>query len=130
MDAPHFPTGFLIFLFVIFLFLIATNWKIYTKAGRPGWESIVPIYNTYIFLKIVGRPGWWLLLLCIPIVNFIFLIIITNDLAKAFGKGIGFTLGLIFLGFIFFPILAFGDSKYQGPEGGVPTMEGVLDAGH
>jgi hypothetical protein len=87
---------------------------VFTKAGEPGWACIVPIYNIYILLRIAGRPGWWLILYFVPIVSIIVAIIVAIDLARAFGKGAGFGLGLVFLGFIFFPILAFGDAQYGG----------------
>lgn len=110
--------GALIFLVVylaIIVVVIAGFWKMYTKAGQPGWAAIVPIYNLYIMCKIAGRPGWWVILLIIPYINLIFVIIIMLDLAKSFGKGIGFAVGMILLGFIFIPILGFGDAEYQGP---------------
>lgn len=100
------------------LVLIVAMWKVFTKAGQPGWASIIPIYNVYIWCKIVGRPGWWVILLFIPFVNFIILIILSIDMAKSFGKGVGFGLGLAFLGFIFWPILGFGSAQYQGPSAG------------
>lgn len=102
--------------FAIVILLIASLWKIFAKAGQPGWASLIPIYNAYILTKIVGRPGWWVLLLLIPFVNFIAGIILTVDLVKSFGKGIGFALGLILLSVIFLPLLAFGDAKYQGAK--------------
>jgi hypothetical protein len=101
----------------ILIVLIAAMWKVFEKAGRPGWEAIVPIYNIYILLKIVGKPGWWLILFLIPIVNFVFLIWTYNMLSKSFGKDEGFTIGLVLLSFVFFPILGFGDAKYLGPFG-------------
>jgi hypothetical protein len=101
----------------ITIFMIAANWKIYTKARQPGWASIVPIYNTIILLRIVGKPAWWFILLLIPGINLIFAIIILNELSNSFGKGSGFTLGLLFLPFIFFPMLGFGDASYVGPSG-------------
>jgi len=94
---------------------IASYWRIFTKAGEYGWAAIIPIYNTYIILKIAGKPWWWLLLYLIPIVNLIVLIIVYVELAKRFGKGSGFAVGLIFLPFIFFPILGFGAAQYQPP---------------
>jgi hypothetical protein len=100
---------------VVIVVEIAATWKIFTKAGKPGWAAIIPIYNTLVFLKIVGRPWWWILLLLIPFVNIVILIILSNDLAKSFGKGVGFTIGLILLGFIFSPILGFGSAQYVGP---------------
>ena len=96
------------------ILVIAGFWKTFTKAGYPGWAAIIPIYNLYILLKIAGRPGWWLLLFFIPLVNFIFAIIVSIDVAKNFGKGTGFGIGLAFLGFIFYPILGFGDAQYVG----------------
>lgn len=107
----------LIFYLAIVVFLIASLWKIYEKAGQPGWACIVPIYNLYILLKIVGKPTWWIILMLIPFVNIIFAIWATNLLSKSFGKSEGFTIGLIFLGIVFYPILGFGDAKYVGPFG-------------
>jgi Family of unknown function (DUF5684) len=100
---------------IIALLLIVAMWKVFTKAGQPGWASIIPIYNLYVWCKIVGRPWWWILLMLIPFVNFIVLIILSIDLAKSFGKGAGFGIGLVLLGIIFWPILGFGSAQYQGP---------------
>ena len=99
---------------LIALLLIVAMWKVFTKAGQPGWASIIPIYNLYIWCKIVGRPWWWILLMLIPFVNFIVGIILCIDLAKSFGKGAGFGIGLALLGIIFWPILGFGSAQYQG----------------
>ncbi|HCQ30731.1 MAG TPA: signal peptidase I [Flavobacteriales bacterium] len=96
----------------VIILMIASMWKIFTKAGQPGWASIIPIYNIIVLLKIVNRPVWWIILLLIPIVNFITMIIVLNDLSKSFGKGVGFTIGLILLPIIFYPLLAFGDAEY------------------
>jgi hypothetical protein len=103
---------------LIALVVIVAMWKVFTKAGQPGWASIIPIYNLYIWCKIVGRPWWWILLMLIPFVNFIICIILCIDLAKSFGKGVGFGIGLALLGIIFFPILGFGSAQYQGPTAG------------
>lgn len=112
---PEFTLGsILLYLAVAVIFIIA-EWKIYEKAGKPGWAVLIPFYNLYVLLKIVGRPGWWLLLFFIPLVNFIIAIIVTNDLSKSFGQGVGFTLGLIFLSPVFILLLGFGDYKYLGP---------------
>jgi hypothetical protein len=114
--------GSLLYL-AILVVVIAGMWKMYVKAGQPGWAAIIPIYNVIVLMRIVGRPAWWFLLLFIPVVNFIILIITMLDLAKAFGKGTGFALGLIFLSPIFMPILGFGDARYVGPNGGgAPAM--------
>ena len=105
---------FMLIQLAIIVLIIVGFWKTFTKAGQPGWASIIPIYNLYIMLKIAGRSGWWILLYIIPLVNIIIAIIVSIDIAKAFGKGTGFGVGLAFLGFIFFPILGFGDATYQG----------------
>ncbi|MCB1093340.1 MAG: signal peptidase I [Verrucomicrobiae bacterium] len=99
----------------VVIVIIAANWKIFTKAGKPGWASIIPIYNIIVFLEIIGRPAWWIILAIIPGVNLIFGILVSLDLAKSFGKSTGFAIGLILLGPIFLLILAFGDAEYQGP---------------
>ena len=105
---------FLIVLFAILVFVIASMWKVFTKAGQPGWAAIIPIYNTIVLLEIAGKPLWWLILLLIPFVSIVFLILVCISLAERFGKGAGFGVGLALLGIIFFPILAFGDARYQG----------------
>jgi hypothetical protein len=97
------------------LIVIIGMWKIFVKAGQPGWASIIPIYNAYILCKIVGKPGWWVILLFIPLVGVIIGIILVAGLAKSFGKGVGFAVGLILLPFIFYPMLGFGDASYRGP---------------
>jgi hypothetical protein len=80
-------------------------WKVFAKAGHPGWAAIIPIYNMYVWCKIVGRPGWWVILMLIPLVNIVVAIIVCIDMAKSFGKGAGFGIGLALLGIIFLPIL-------------------------
>jgi hypothetical protein len=108
--------AYLVFLLVFYALIIVANWKIFTKAGKPGWASIIPFYNLYVLFEIVGMNGWLFLLLCIPIVNIVMMIMLYINLAKAFGKGTGFIIGLIFLPNIFTLILAFGSSQYQGPQ--------------
>ena len=105
------------FAIAFIIVMIAAQWKIYEKAEQPGWACIIPFYNYYILLKIVGKPSWWLLLLIIPLVNIIFAIWVTNLLSKSFGKDEGFTVGLILLGVVFYPILGFGSAQYIGPVG-------------
>ena len=100
--------------FVIIIFILVAYWKIFEKAGKPGWAAIIPIYNIIILLEIVGKPWWWLILMLIPNVNIVVAIIVLHRLSLSFGNGVGFTLGLLFLGIIFFPILGFGSAKYQG----------------
>ncbi|QLC33412.1 signal peptidase I [Halarchaeum sp. CBA1220] len=106
---------FLVWL-VLVLVSIAGIWKTFEKAGEPGWAAIIPIYNTYVMLKIGGNAWWWLLLFLVPIVNIYAAYRLSKGIAEAFGQGLGFTLGLWFLGFVFFPILGFGDYRYQGPS--------------
>ena len=103
---------FWIFYFAFIVFFFIVMWKIFVKAGKPGWGCIVPIYNIILQLEIAGRPLWWIFLMFIPLVNTVVAIIILFDIAKAFGKGTGFGLGMLFLPFIFFPILAFDSSEY------------------
>ena len=106
--------GYIIVMLVIAAFFIACYWKIFTKAGQPGWAAIVPIYNLYILLQIVGRPAWWIILYLIPCVNIVVAILVYLDLARVFGKSTGFGIGLILLSIVFIPILAFGDAEYTG----------------
>lgn len=105
----------LIFIFCILLtvFLIVSFWKIFKKAGQKGWIILIPIYNAITILRISGFSGWYILLMFIPFVNIIFYIILMNSLSKSFNKGPGFTIGLIILPIIFFPILAFGDATHN-----------------
>jgi hypothetical protein len=108
--------GAMLFVYAaIVLLMIVSLWKIFSKAGQPGWAAIIPIYNYVVLLEIVGRPIWWIILLLVPCVNIVILIILMVDLAKSFGKDGAFAAGLIILGLVFFPILAFGSSEYQGP---------------
>lgn len=104
--------AYILFILSIAVLAVIASWKIYTKAGQPGWASIVPIYNLIILLEIVRKPWWWLLMMMIPLVNIYFLVVMMDRLAKSFGKNSGFTVGLIFLGPIFYLILAFDGSPY------------------
>ena len=100
---------------VIFILIVAAWWQIFVKAGEEGWKAIIPIYNIIVLLKIVGREWWWILLMLIPFVGFIVWIIVSLDLAKSFGRGTGFAIGLILLAPIFSLILGFGSDTYRGP---------------
>lgn len=106
----------------ILVLLLASLWKIFTKAGKPGWAAIIPFYNMIVLLQIVGRPVWWFVLLLIPFVNIVFSIIVAHDTSKSFGRGVGTTLLLIFLPFIGYPMLAFGSASYVGPSAGAGTV--------
>jgi hypothetical protein len=103
--------GITICYLAVVLLLIIGLWKVFTKAGKPGWAAIVPIYNMIVLLEIAGKPLWWFILLIIPGVNFIALLFVSLAIAARFGKGTGFGIGLWLLPFIFYPILGFGDSR-------------------
>jgi hypothetical protein len=96
----------------IIIFELVAWWTLFDKAGFPGWAAIVPFYNLYILCKVADKSGAWVLLLLIPFVSVVFWILLYIAIAQNFNKGTGFMLGMIFLPFIFVPILAFGDSSY------------------
>ncbi|MCW3125757.1 MAG: hypothetical protein JWO03_1415 [Bacteroidetes bacterium] len=115
---------------IISLFFTICFWKIFSKAGQPGWAILVPIYGVLVYLKIIGKPWWWLLVLMFaPAILFMIkvwlgllaligLSVYFNlELAKSFGKSTGFAVGLILLNVVFIPLLAFGDAVYVGPAG-------------
>jgi len=120
MDYGDYPgaagmaTGVIAIYLIVGLLMIISLWKIYTKAGKPGWAAIIPIYNIIVLLEIVDKPLWWFLLMLIPLVNIIISIIVSLELAKKFGQSVGFAVGMILLPIIFYPILGFGSSKYTG----------------
>jgi hypothetical protein len=97
----------------IFIVLMAAFWRIFTKAGQPGWMGLIPLLNIYILLKIAGKPGWWLILMFIPIVNIVIWILTALAVAENFGKSGGFVIGMVLLPIVFYPILAFGDAQYS-----------------
>lgn len=113
--------GILFYLAVVAFYLYCM-WRLFEKAGKPGWAALIPIYNVLVELEIIGRPWWWLLLMLVPVVDIVIGVMICLDLAKVFGKESGFAIGLIFLPFIFIPILALGEAKYLGPIAGQPTV--------
>jgi len=121
MDYFFFP--FFFGSIILGILLIITQWIVYQKAGKPGWACIIPIYNFIVLLEIVGKPLWWFLLMLIPVVNIIVAIIVYHNLSLSFGKTAGFTVGLVLLPFIFFPILAFGDAKYLGAGASMPVNQ-------
>lgn len=104
---------FMVLYFALVIGVIAGVWKTFVKAGKPGWGALIPIYNIILLLQIADKPLWWIILFFIPLVNIIVAILLSIEIAAKFGKGAGFGLGLAFLGFIFYPILGFGDAKYQ-----------------
>ncbi|MSO18904.1 MAG: signal peptidase I [Acidobacteria bacterium] len=103
--------GFIVVMVALFVLIIASFWVVFTKAGQPGWASIVPIYNIIVLLQIAGKPTWWILLMLLPLVNIV--IGIMMAIAKNFGKSDGFGIGLLLLPMIFYPMLAWGDARYN-----------------
>lgn len=114
--AGLFTLPFIMFYLAFVVLAVVVIWKIYKKAGKPGWASLIPLYKAYCMVDIAWGNGWLFLILFVPFVGAIFGIITIFKFAMAFGKGIGFGFGLLFLGLIFYPILAFGDAEYIGPQ--------------
>jgi hypothetical protein len=118
-QAAGIGVGFALFMLAFVVLMIASMWKVFTKAGKPGWAAIIPIYNVIVLLEMVRKPMWWIVMFLIPFVSLIFMILLYIELAKAFGKSGGFAAGLILLSPIFFPILGFGSAQYvydQAPQ--------------
>jgi Family of unknown function (DUF5684) len=109
-------TGIWITYGIVVLLVIVAQWKVFEKAGQPGWACIIPIYSTLVLLRIIGKPWWWLLMMLIPFVNLVYAIWAINLLSKSFGKEEGFTVGMILLPIVFYPILGFGGAKYIGAQ--------------
>ncbi|MBL8853645.1 MAG: signal peptidase I [Planctomycetaceae bacterium] len=109
--------GLVMFLlyFVVIVASIAGLWMVFTKAKKPGWAAIVPIYNLVVLMEVLGKPIWWLLLFFIPCVNIVISFIVMIALAERFGKSAGYGIGLALLPFIFLPLLGFSDARYLGP---------------
>lgn len=103
---------FLVFL-LVFVIVAAGMWKMFEKAGEPGWAALVPIYNLVVLVKIAGKEVWWVVLMLIPCVNFVAAVMVCIDIARKFGKDTVFGVGLAFLPFIFFPMLGFGAAQYN-----------------
>lgn len=105
--------GWIIVGALVLLEVIAM-WRVFEKAKQPGWAAIIPIYNLYIQLKIANRPGWWLLLYLIPLVNLVVQVVVALDIAKAFGKSTVFGIfGLWLFSFVGYLMLGYGDAKYK-----------------
>jgi hypothetical protein len=108
----------LMFLFVYFtvaLLTVAGQWKVFSKAGRPGWAVLIPFYGPWLLVEIVGKPPMWFFLLLVPCVNIVIGIMLLMELAKCFGKDAAYGLGLAFLCPIFWPMLGFGSAQYVEP---------------
>jgi len=114
-SAPQAPgTGTSLAYLALVALALAGWWKIFVKAGKPGWAALIPIYNLIVMLEIAGRPIWWVVLFIIPVVNLVILVLVCIELVGRFGKSPLFGLGLALLGFIFAPMLGFGDATYRG----------------
>jgi len=113
--------GVVIYVIVVYLIAVIPLAGVFNKAEEPAWAAFIPFYNYFVLLKIVGRPGWWLILYFIPLVNIVVAIIVLYDLSKSFGHGVGFTIGLILLSWIFLLVLWLGSSRYTGPAAKATT---------
>lgn len=118
---------FLIYIGIIVL-IVAAQWKIFEKAGKPGWASLIPIYSAIVLMEIINKPAIWVLYLFIPFYGFYIAIVSVVELAKVFGKDTGFAIGMLFLPIIFYPMLAFGTAQYQG-TGEKKYDDQILDRG-
>ena len=92
------------------ILMLVSMWKVFKKCGKPGWAVFVPIYNTYVMCEIAGKPWWYLLLFFVPFANIYAMFVLYDGMAKKLGKSTGFTIGMMLLPMIFFPILAFSKS--------------------
>lgn len=106
---------------IVCVLMVASCWKVFTKAGEAGWKCLVPIYGAIVFMKIVERPWWWALWMCVPLLGLIPALIVSFDLARVFGKSMAFGVGVALLGPVFMAVLAFSDAEYQGSGGSSPT---------
>jgi hypothetical protein len=115
--AARLGTGVFAAVMMASVVLLVGYWRLFTKAGKPGWAILVPIYNMIVIQQIAGKPTWWIVLMFVPFVNIVISIICVFAIARNFGKGTGFGFGLLFLPWIFIPVLAFGDAAYVGSAG-------------
>src|SRR5688500_13529869 len=115
-EASISPTGVVALIggAAFLLRMIISLWRIFEKAGKPGWAAMIPIYNIIVLHGVVGRPRWWVVLWLVPIVIFSAAVIVYLDLARSFGTTALFGVGMLVLPFIFIPILACGDAQYRG----------------
>ncbi|MEZ3508033.1 MAG: hypothetical protein K1W10_13995 [Lachnospiraceae bacterium] len=106
---------YMVILLIVSIISLVGLWKIFVKAGKPGWGAIIPIYNMYCLFEMSFGTGWLFLLCFVPCVNAVMMIIMWIKLAQAFGKGAGYGVGILLVPFIFLPMLGFGDAQYVGP---------------
>jgi len=112
--ALAFGGAYMVVMFAIVIFMAFVQWKVFEKAGQPGWACLVPIYNIIIMIRIAKQPEWWILLFFVPGVNFVIAILVSINIARNYGQSDAFAAGLILLPIVFYPILAFGDAQYEG----------------
>ncbi|WP_419868152.1 DUF5684 domain-containing protein [Chryseobacterium sp. CT-SW4] len=110
--------GMLIFELVLYVFYGYCMYKIFQKAGvENAWAAFIPIYNVIVLIQIIKKPVWWIVLLFIPLVNLYAAWVIWDRVAKGFRKDTPvYTILLFFLGFIFIPVLAFGNDSFDANE--------------
>lgn len=97
----------------LYLFFTAGYWRVNSKAGLPGWGCLVPFYNLVLWMRCGGKPGWWAVWLFVPPISMVIYVIIAYEIARNFGKGVAFTVGLVFVPPIFAAILGFGKATYD-----------------
>ena len=119
---------FFIIYFGIIALMIISMWKVYEKANKPGWAAIVPVYNLIIMLEIAKKPTWWVAMYFVPFANIVFMIMTMNGVSKNFGKDEGFTVGMVLLGVVFWPILAFGSAQYVDNKVMATSSNDLLDS--
>ena len=105
--------GMIFVVFVLVALTLLGLWKVFVKAGKPGWGALIPVYNRVALLEMVHMPLWWIVLFMIPVVNIVLYVLLAHRLAVVFGRGWGYAVGLIFLPFIFYPVLGLGDAEYK-----------------
>ena len=98
--------------FIVGVLTIVGMWRLFARAGEPGWAALVPIYNVIVLLRVANKPAWWIVGLIVPIVNVVVAFLIWRDVAARFGRGTGFAIGLLLLTPIFLLML--------GPKEGAP----------
>ena len=103
--------GIIIFSLILNIIMIISYWKIFKKKGKPGWATLVPIYNVIVQIQVANLSMIYFLLLLIPFVNIYAIIKINISLAKSFNKSTGFGIGLLLLPIIFVPLLAFSEEE-------------------
>jgi hypothetical protein len=116
MIAVFFILISIVFIGAFIILPFAGMWKTFEKAGKPGWAAIIPIYNYIVMAEISGKPTWWGVMVLVPLANIVFSIWLINVTIKSFGKDEAYTIGVLLLPFVFWPILGFSkDIQYQGP---------------